>query len=54
LSELELLFGRIEEEIKQGNDVDFGENIDISVGSIINNFLFGYRFDNVKFLEFFC
>jgi len=53
LSELELLFERIEEEIKLGKDVDFGENIDISVGSIINNFLFGYRFDNVKLFEFF-
>uniref|UniRef100_A0A914LVD3 Unspecific monooxygenase n=1 Tax=Meloidogyne incognita TaxID=6306 RepID=A0A914LVD3_MELIC len=52
LSELELLFWRIEEEIKQGNDVDFGENIDISVGSIINNFLFGYRFDNERLGEF--
>uniref|UniRef100_A0A915N3C1 Cytochrome P450 n=1 Tax=Meloidogyne javanica TaxID=6303 RepID=A0A915N3C1_MELJA len=52
LSELELLFERIEEEIKQGKDVDFGENIDISVGSIINNFLFGYRFDNERLGEF--
>uniref|UniRef100_A0A915P1M9 Unspecific monooxygenase n=1 Tax=Meloidogyne floridensis TaxID=298350 RepID=A0A915P1M9_9BILA len=31
LSELELLFERIEEEIKQGKDVDFGENIDINL-----------------------
>uniref|UniRef100_A0A914M7G5 Unspecific monooxygenase n=1 Tax=Meloidogyne incognita TaxID=6306 RepID=A0A914M7G5_MELIC len=52
LSELELLFERIEEEIKLGKDVDFGENIDISVGSIINNFLFGYRFDNERLGEF--
>uniref|UniRef100_A0A1I8BY93 Unspecific monooxygenase n=1 Tax=Meloidogyne hapla TaxID=6305 RepID=A0A1I8BY93_MELHA len=52
LSELELLFERIEEEIKQGNQIDFGENIDISVGSIINNFLFGYRFDNERLGEF--
>ncbi|CAK5088304.1 unnamed protein product [Meloidogyne enterolobii] len=52
LSELELLFERIEEEIKEGKDVDFGENIDISVGSIINNFLFGYRFDNERLGEF--
>ncbi|CAK5087052.1 unnamed protein product [Meloidogyne enterolobii] len=52
LSELELLFERIEEEIKLEKDVDFGENIDISVGSIINNFLFGYRFDNERLGEF--
>ncbi|KAF7637785.1 hypothetical protein Mgra_00002759 [Meloidogyne graminicola] len=53
LSELELLFERIDEEISQENEINFSQLIDISVGSIINNFLFGYRFDNEKLGEFY-
>ena len=48
MSELELMFERIEDEISHGNEINIAEYFDISVGSIINNFLFGYRFDNVN------
>lgn len=47
LSEVDLMFQRINKEIVEGKEVNIGQHLDINIGSIINNLLFGYRFDDV-------
>lgn len=52
LSEMELMFERIDGEIGLAKEVNIAELLDLSVGSIINNLLFGYRFDDEHLDEF--
>lgn len=52
LSEVDLMFQRINREHEQGKEIHVAELLDINIGSIINNLLFGYRYDDDKLDEF--
>lgn len=55
LNEIVAMFAKINTKIEgeeAADEVNIGELIDISIGSIINSILFGYRFDEVISMYF--
>uniref|UniRef100_A0A183CBW3 Unspecific monooxygenase n=1 Tax=Globodera pallida TaxID=36090 RepID=A0A183CBW3_GLOPA len=46
IQELQPMFEQMNEQIESGSEQNMGELLDVAIGSIINNLLFGYRFEN--------
>jgi hypothetical protein len=42
------MFGKLEDKMSEQREIELLECIDLAIGSIINNLMFGYRFDKVR------
>jgi hypothetical protein len=42
------MFAKLEAKLSEQSEIELVDCIDLAIGSIINNILFGYRFDKVR------